>query len=1140
MKHLFLFITGLLLCGLISAQSASPREFLPPFNFRVDSISLLATWEAPKIVLLDEDFEDDDFPPEGWADTTLGLGWLCQANPSYHTWWMVPEHTGKIALVNDDWNPNNNGSMDYLFTPEFDLTVADSFSLCFDSYFDGAYGQTAFVKYSTDDGETWQELEQMTPSLHWRSISIDLSAFSGTEGISNFKLAFYTNDRPDNLGWWGSGWAIDNVLVSSDEIPNQVYYYKIFLDTNYIDETHSTSYQYSFNYLSTRTCAVIASSYVNESNPVEQTVHSVSLPKPDNLSGFAPDDAAILTWCPPKVMHGGPALRNICEVGDVLRSFPSPSPITSCYGICDDGDGIWITDPNTSSSTIFKVTYDGVLMDETIILNQGQSWIGDMVSDGTYLYCCLIGGSNRIGKVDLSTRQIVGTIGGDFSAEGQMGLAADFENEEFYIGGWNSNMIWRTNFSGVTISTHAFNNVSGLAWIPEWGPYGQGALWVMVKSSPNHVTMVDPNDNWANIQAFMIPGSEANSGAGIEIKTSGYYGYNSLWICNQVENRVFLVDLHEMIYPGPQPSIPENLIGFKLYKNGEFRDYIEYLAPDSCGYVDPISLSEWHDGSVIKYEVSAVYDMTPYGFPGETGESPTDGPMEMYLPYYWLELDFLEDWSAGTFDDNAWYITDSSWIISQDIGNEAPCAVYIPSAPVIEYEAALESFRFLELSAEDIILEYDVALSSNNPTGNEILQVLVFDYTNKTWNTVSELTNGEGSFAWRRDSLNIAGAFNAGGCRIRFNVAGENSSDINYWAIDNIALTRLCPAPDSIAAIFIPSSEDSVLVAWEEPTPPISEWKQWDDGEPYTGIGFGTSKESWFNFAIRWTPELLKELKGASITAVGFIPYDVSACFKIALWSGDDPVPFYTQAAGNLSALQWSTFQLDTPQKIDITKDLYVGYRISTYCDYPISVDNGPAIDSLGNMYRFESGGPWLTLLQANPEFDWNLNIKAYFERDGIQYESYYRVFRSIDGSEPEMIAETMEHEFKDPVSTDTGLYCYKVKSLYYNGCESVFSPEACLLLTDIPSVNIEEDGTIKIYPNPASDVLFIESKEKIESLTIFDSRGITIEQLNNRTMEQWNGERVEIPVGDLLPGLYLVKVETDGGVVGRKVVVRR
>lgn len=895
MKSISLVLIQMLISCISLGQITKDPSFLPPFNFRVDSITLLATWESPKIVLLNEDFEGDVFPPPGWAKTSLGSGWIQTNDPNFW-YWHFPVPEGTFALVNDDLIYDNDGSQDYLITPSADLTVADSFYLVFDSYFDGGYGQQAFIEYSLDSGNTFQLLHQMDASLEWEKVRVDLSAFSGTGGPANFLIAFHADDN----GYFASGWAVDNVVICSDETSQQPYEYKIFLDSLFITSTHSKFYQYSFKYLTTHTCAVAARYSGNESMPVEFFVRSSGLPKPDSLSGFAPDSAAILTWDAPKVMHDGPAVKNINSTGEIISCFSAPSPISSCFGICDDGTGLWISDPESSSSTIYKITYEGVNTGETITINQGQSWVGDMVSDGVFLYCCLIGGSNRIGKIDLATGQIVSTIGGAFSAEPQMGLAADFENEEFYIGGWNSNMIWRTHFNGTTISTHPFNNVSGLAWSPQGGPTGLGSLWVMVKEAPNWVTEVYPNYNWANIQSFLIPGGEPESGAGIEIKFSGYYGQKSLWICNQVENKVYLVDLVDPLIPGPQPSIPENLLGFNLYKNGEFLDYIEYTAPDSCGYVDPVSYTEYLEGSVLKYEVTAVYDMTPYGFPGETGESVPEGPAEIYLPVYWLELDFLEDWSAGTFDDNAWYITDSSWTISQETGNESPCAVFMPSSTMIDYEAALESYRFLELSMQDIILEYEVSLSSNNPSGEEKLLVQVFDGINHTWNTVKTISNAEGSFDWHKDSLNIAGAFNPGTLRIRFNATGENSSDINYWAVDNISLTRICPAPDSIEATFIPSSEDSVLVTWEEPTPELHKWWQYDDGSQFEKFGFGVSKYQWHSFAVRWSPEQLLEIKGALLTAIGFIPGEGSAFYKIAVWQGDQKEMVYLQATGNL------------------------------------------------------------------------------------------------------------------------------------------------------------------------------------------------------------------------------------------------
>jgi len=124
----------------------------------------------------------------------------------------------------------------------------------------------------------------------------------------------------------------------------------------------------------------------------------------------------------------------------------------------------------------------------------------------------------------------------------------------------------------------------------------------------------------------------------------------------------------------------------------------------------------------------------------------------------------------------------------------------------------------------------------------------------------------------------------------------------------------------------------------------------------------------------------------------------------------------------------------------------------------------------------------------------------------------------------------------------------YRISALYTNGtdtCESEFSNEDGDLCLGIE--HRFNNSFLSIYPNPASEVLYIESPGKIESVRIFDGRGITIEQSSNRTGEQTNGRTGEqardhvlkIPLNGLAPGLYLVRVETGGGMVARKVVVR-
>jgi hypothetical protein len=1115
MKNKLLFVI-LLLTSSISFGQAKDLEFLPPFNFQVDSTTLLATWEAPKIVLLDEDFEGETFPPAGWDASSLGKGWMRDNDPFFR-FWSFPVPPGYFALTNDDSAFSNNGSLDYLVTPSLDLTVADSFYMVFDSYFDGGYGEQAFIEYSLDNGNTWLLLHQMEASLEWENVRVDLSALSGTEGTSNILIAFHADDN----GYFASGWAIDNVVISTDQNPNEVLYYKMLLDSGTVHQASGHFYKYSFGYKTTHLCGILAKYSGGVSDTVWQTVHSVCLPKPNSLSGTAPDDSVLLFWMPPLINYNGPATEMNRDVGDEILSWPAPSPISLCWGICDDGEKLWITDPNLSSTSIYGVTYEGVFTGDIITVSMGQIFIADMVSDGQYLYACLVGGPNTIVKVDLATGVIVGTISGDWTFESQRGLAADFCNEEFYLGGWYSDQIWRIDFEGNTISTYVFGNVCGLAWHPTGGPEAEGSLWVIVNDDTCLVTEIDPNNNWATIQSFVMPDDQGQSGAGLEIKISEPDA-GACWIPNQSNNTIYLVDLGENLPAPPAWHVPDNLLGFNLYRNGEFRGYSAYSGGQYAFFEEPADFSE---STFFEYEVSALYDMGPYGFPSDTGESLREGPAGIYSCCS-DEMDYFEDWSPYTY--NYWKMS-GNWQIDPGFGNEAPSAVFNPDSILLNYRDSLQTYLIMAYGmTADILLSWDISFSGINPTGNETMRVQVYDVYNDEWNTVMTYDNTSEGFDWRQDTINISDVFNDGSFRIRFFAEGDNSSDVDYWAVDNISARYIGPPPTNVDANLGPDSSPPVFITWDAPESWISEWRQWDDGEQYTSIGAATMKDQWLACAIRWTPDQLADLKGADLTAIGFIPGDLTAFYKIAVWKDDNYDPFYIQAAGNLIVDQWNIITLEEPIPVDITKSLLVGYQFAGDDSYAIALDNGPAVDGYGNLIQ---SGPhyWQTILQVTG-LDYNVNLKAYFERDGVPIETY-NLYRSVDGSEPVLIAEPTQTYYID--TAGIGLCCYNVTSVFYNGSESGFSNQACVLLTEIPDIVNVDMGTLRIYPNPASDVLFIESSETIEFVTLYDGRG---ERVKRRKGE---GVKMGIQVNDLAPGLYMVKINLGDEIISRKIIVK-
>ncbi len=74
----------------------------------------------------------------------------------------------------------------------------------------------------------------------------------------------------------------------------------------------------------------------------------------------------------------------------------------------------------------------------------------------------------------------------------------------------------------------------------------------------------------------------------------------------------------------------------------------------------------------------------------------------------------------------------------------------------------------------------------------------------------------------------------------------------------------------------------------------------------------------------------------------------------------------------------------------------------------------------------------------------------------------------------------------------------------------------------------VEVDSDFKIYPNPVTDVLLIDSKLKFKNAQIFDMTGKVI----NKKLD---GNKLNVK--DLPKGIYILKLENDGGVVTKKFI---
>ncbi|HEY6020287.1 MAG TPA: T9SS type A sorting domain-containing protein, partial [Candidatus Paceibacterota bacterium] len=1177
----------------------------PPTCLTVDPVSLIATWCEPLRTAIDENFENPSFPPAGWQVLTQGdgPGWE-RTDDGSSDGWAIPSWDSFYAMSNDyTAGSESDGCCDYLITPAVDLRESEGYAMTFNSFYDGAFGQLAFVEYSVDGGATWEVLHQMAPASSWADIELDLSAFSGLAGPAHIWFAFHSDDA----GAMASGWCVDNIKI---QVPSPAATYLdfwVFLDDAFEGVTTETTWNYAPILYGTNHTASVAARYTSGLSAKDNySFFCKYLFPPDSLQGYAPDDAAILQWFPPweywpvamSSVSDGPKYSNppaefvagavsdamsvnrstaidqvtgggSREVGDVISSFPAPSPIGLCWGICDDGSNLWITDPNISATNIYQVDYDGVNTGVVITVSLGQSWVGDMVSDGTYIYGCLVGGPNTIVKVDIETGETVEQITGAWTVTSQRGLGADFNNEEYYIGGWNSNQIWRVDATGATISTFGFSGISGLAWHPMGGPEQAGSLWIMVNAGSDLCTEVDPNNAWATIQSFVMPNDQGYSGAGAEIKRSMPNG-GAIWLCNQSNNTVYLVDLAEPWTSGPIGGMPDNILGYNVYRDGDFVAYTAQTPPDE--FVAQHYIDQNLQPGIYQYTVTGVYDLAKYGFPGETGESMEEGPVEVIVDFCY-DLEFVETWSLGSFDDNNWLTDGSNWVINGQAGNPSPAAEFSWDPIQTNYESSLTSYPLCAngMTEGKIWLDFDLKLTSVQPTGEELIQAQVWNWNTQVWNTVAEYSNADGSFDWTSEHINIKAQAMGNVFKIRFHAMGVNSINILGWYVDNIHVYRACDAASELTST--PVANQGIVLNWLAPAgSSIDQWIQWDDGVNFDAIGTGAAAE--FDVAARWEPTQLVDYEGASVTQIAFFPYEASATYRVRVWIGAGAANLVCDQAVTPINDTWNTVTLTTPVPIDITQELWVGYYINTPAGYPAGVDDGPAIDGFGNMMNF---GGWQTLLQINPDLDYNWNIKAhvmtvagvtmplaktvqpnhntgtmnvvtnpnptqthqaFVYADGSRELAGYNVYRNINGGEFTLIDFTTDITYTDPFeSLIIGTtYCYMVSAVWTSAtdqCESAFTNETCELWTSISDPNATT-GSFNLYPNPANDHVYITTSGDLKRVTVYNALGqLVLDEITT-------GKQYELLTSGYTIGVYMVRVETADGTTTRTLTIQR
>jgi YVTN family beta-propeller protein len=118
--------------------------------------------------------------------------------------------------------------------------------------------------------------------------------------------------------------------------------------------------------------------------------------------------------------------------------------------------------------------------------------VSEWWTDGE-LWLLSVGGTNKMFKFSIPDGTLLDSLGDPtWTSVSQRGLTYDPNNNKFWIGGWNSNMVWEVDpATGAPTRQFPFNSVAGMAYDWQSSLHPSPVLWIATNEATNYIYMVD-------------------------------------------------------------------------------------------------------------------------------------------------------------------------------------------------------------------------------------------------------------------------------------------------------------------------------------------------------------------------------------------------------------------------------------------------------------------------------------------------------------------------------------------------------------------------------------------------------------------------------------------------------------------------
>ncbi len=224
----------------------------------------------------------------------------------------------------------------------------------------------------------------------------------------------------------------------------------------------------------------------------------------------------------------------------------------------------------------------------------------------------------------------------------------------------------------------------------------------------------------------------------------------------------------------------------------------------------------------------------------------------------------------------------------------------------------------------------------------------------------------------------------------------------------------------------------------------------------------------------------------------------------------------------------WSILRgrVGTPNSLDVTVTS-ANVTFATPDVYPKLALTG-ALSTIGNLYYGKAGTFSATIQNTGGEFNSYLS----FYLTSTEANSTSKQINNDPINIPSGATKTIE--ISDDITLTPGTY---VLTLNYDANNNQDSPSMVLLtpnennsrnvIISSGATGIEEAsiGKLCVYPNPATDLIYVQSPSIVKSILIFDISGKSA-----LLKEPMTAGNIPISVSDLSKGVYLIKIETEDG----------